>query len=109
MLSARLAFSSTRAAQTPTKPKVRAITAFVRLDAKNYQHQLADALTVLHKTEAEFKSSGYEVETIRFTTQPLAELTSGLSENDALAFLGKLDELAVKEKVAANIGPAMLH
>jgi uncharacterized protein (UPF0210 family) len=95
--------------QAETKPKVRAITAFVRLDSKNYQHQLADALTVLHKTEAEFKSQGYEVETIRFTTQPLADLTSGLSEDRALAFLGKLDELAVNERVDANIGPAMLH
>jgi uncharacterized protein len=93
----------------PSKPKVRAITAFVRLDSKNYQHQLADALTVLHKTEAEFRSQGYEIETIRFTTQPLADLTSGLSEDQALAFLGQLDQLAVKEKVDANIGPAMLH
>jgi uncharacterized protein (UPF0210 family) len=106
-LAAILALSCITQAQT--RPKVRAITAFVRLDSKNYQHQLADALTVLHKTEAEFKSQGYEVETIRFTTQPLAELTSGLSEDRALAFLGKLDELAVNEKVDANIGPAMLH
>jgi uncharacterized protein (UPF0210 family) len=109
-LAAVIAASCTFTAQAqPAKPKVRAITAFVRLDAKNYQHQLAEALTVLHETEAEFKSQGYEVETIRFTTQPLAELTSGLSEEQALAFLGQLDQLAVKEKVAANIGPAMLH
>jgi len=105
-----LAFACTLATQAQTaKPKVRAITAFVHLDAKNYQHQLAEALTLLHKTEAEFQSQGYEVETIRFTTQPLADLTSGLSEDQALAFLGKLDQLAVKEKVDANIGPAMLH
>src|SRR5216683_707466 len=104
------AFSCTLVTQAQTtKPKVRAITAFVRLDSKNYQHQLAEALTVLHKTEAEFKSQGYEIETIRFTTQPLAELTSGMSEDQALAFLGQLDQLAVKEKVDANIGPAMLH
>src|SRR6266851_9447251 len=105
-----VSFSCTLVTQAQTtKPKVRAITAFVRLDAKNYQHHLAEALTVLHKTEAEFKSQGYEIETIRFTTQPLAELTSGMSEDQALAFLGKLDQLAVKEKVDANIGPAMLH
>jgi hypothetical protein len=109
-LAAILAFSCSLAAQAqPTKPKVRAITAFVHLDSKNYQHQLADALTVLHKTKAEFESQGYEVETIRFTTQPLAELTSGMPEDQALAFLGKLDELAVKENVAANIGPGMMH
>src|ERR1700733_11787212 len=95
VLSALVPAHATSAA---TKPKVRAITAFVRLDSKNYQHQLAEALTVLHKTEAEFKSQGYDVETIRFTTQPLAQLTSGLSEHQALAFLGQLDQLAVREK-----------
>jgi uncharacterized protein (UPF0210 family) len=110
ILAATLAFSCTLATQAQTaKPKVRAITAFVRLDAKNYQHQLGDALTVLHKAEAEFQSAGYEVETIRFTTQPLADLTSGLSEDQALAFLAQLDQFAEKEKIRGNIGPAMLH
>ncbi|HEY1993595.1 MAG TPA: DUF711 family protein [Edaphobacter sp.] len=109
-VAAVLALSCTLATQAQTaKPKVRAITAFVRLDAKNYQHQLAEALIVLHKTEAEFKSAGYEVETIRFTTQPLADLTAGLTEDQALAFLGQLDQLSVKENVRGNIGPAMLH
>jgi uncharacterized protein len=106
------ASANAHAASSPadsSKPKVRAITAFVRLDAKNYQHQLADALTVLHKTKTEFESRGYQVETIRFTTQPLADLTANLSEEQALAFLGQLDALAAKENVAANIGPAMLH
>src|SRR5258708_8572953 len=108
--AAIFAFSCTLVTQAQTaKPKVRAITAFVRLDAKNYQHQLAEALTVLHKTEAEFQSEGYEVESIRFVTQPLADLTSGMSEDQALAFLAQLDQLAVKEKVRGNIGPAMLH
>jgi uncharacterized protein (UPF0210 family) len=110
IVAATLALSCTLATHAQTaKPKVRAITAFVRLDSKNYQYQLADALTVLHKTEGDFKSRGYEVETIRFTTQPLAELTAGMSEDQALAFLGQLDQLAVKEKVDANIGPAMMH
>jgi uncharacterized protein (UPF0210 family) len=108
ILAATLAFSCALAAQT-TKPKVRAITAFVRLDSQNYERQLAEALGVLNRTKAEFKSQGYEVETIRFTTQPLAQLTAGLTEDQALAFLAKLDALAVKENVAANIGPAILH
>jgi uncharacterized protein len=108
-LSASANAHATSSPADSSKPKVRAITAFVRLDAKNYQHQLADALTVLHKTKTEFESRGYQVETIRFTTQPLADLTANLSEEQALAFLGQLDALAAKENVAANIGPAMLH
>ena len=103
-----LSFSFAALAET-TKPKVRAITAFVRLDSKNYQQQLADALVVLRKTKSEFESQGYEVQSIRFTTQPLADLTSGMSEDQALAFLAKLDQLSVKEDVRGDVGPAMLH
>ncbi len=97
---------------TPTassNPKVRAITGFVRLDRAMYEKQVADALVVLRKVKAEFESSGYEVETVRLTTQPLAELVVGMSEEQALAFLAQLDELSVKEKFLPNVGPGMLH
>jgi uncharacterized protein len=107
--AAILALSCLTLHSQTTKPKVRAITAFVRLDPQNYEHQLAEALTVLRKTKSEFESQGYEVQSIRFTTEPLAELTAGLTEDQALAFLGKLDALSVKESVSANIGPATVH
>ena len=90
-------------------PKVRAITAFVRVDRTNFLKQIEDAVFVLRRAESEFKSLGYDVETIRITTQPLAELVSGLSEEQALAFLKNLDDLSVKENFSANIGPAALH
>jgi uncharacterized protein (UPF0210 family) len=92
-----------------SNPKVRAITAFVRLDRATYQKQIADALVVLRKVKAEFESSGYEVETVRVTTQPLAELVAGLSEDQALDFLAQLDKLSVKENFLPNVGPGMLH
>ena len=107
--AAILALSCLSLHSQTTKPKVRAITAFVRLDPQNYEHQLAEALTVLRKTKSEFESQGYQVQSIRFTTQPLAELTAGLTEDQALAFLAKLDQLSVKESVSANIGPATVH
>jgi uncharacterized protein (UPF0210 family) len=94
--------------QTP-KPKVRAITAFVLIDRTNLQKQIEDAVVVLHRAESEFKSSGYEVETIRITTQPLSQLVSGLSEEQALAFLENLDDLSAKEGFIPNIGPALLR
>src|SRR5229473_8714008 len=85
-----------------SNPKVRAITGFVRLDRATYQKQVADALVVLRRVKAEFESSGYEVETLRLTTQPLAELVAGLSEEKALAFLAQLDDLSVKENFLPN-------
>ena len=104
------AFSQT--ASTPassSNPKVRAITGFVRLDRNTYQQQIADALLVLRKVQSEFQSSGYEVQSLRITTQPLAELVAGLSEDQALAFVGQLDQLSVKENFIPNVGPAMMH
>src|SRR5207245_6627276 len=80
-------------------PKVRAITGFVRLDASAYQKQIADALVVLRKVKAEFESSGYEVETLRLTTQPLDELGAGMSEDQRSNFLRQLDEHRVTAKL----------
>jgi uncharacterized protein len=105
----QLTAASRPAAAQSSNPKVRAITAFVRLDPANYQKQIDDAVAVLDKAKAEFSSSGYEVETIRITTQPLAELVAGMSEDKALEFLRELDSLSVKDNFIPNVGPAMLR
>ncbi len=105
---ALMAQAGTVAAQSQN-PKVRAITAFVRLDQGNYRKQIDETLVVLKQAKAEFAASGYEVETIRITTQPLAELVAGMPEDKALAFLRELDDLSVKDNFIPNVGPAMLH
>ena len=90
------------------RPKVRAITGFVRLDPAHYVEQVDAALAVLHDAKREFQSRGYEVETIRIVTQPLAELVRGQTESQALAYLGKLDALSAQDGFMPDIGPAML-
>ena len=107
-LALSLATPPTAPAQS-AKPKVRAITAFVRLDRGTWQSQIAEALRTLRLAKSEFESSGYEVETLRITTQPVAELTAGLSESQALDFLKQLDQLSAKENFLPNVGPGMLH
>jgi uncharacterized protein len=92
-----------------SKPKVRAITGFVRLDLAHYQQQIADTLVVLRETKHQFEAAGYEVETVRITTQPLGQLVSGVGDPEALAFLKTLDELSVKENFLPNVGPAMMQ
>jgi uncharacterized protein (UPF0210 family) len=109
VISLQAVAQSSSAPAASSNPKVRAITGFVRLDRPTYRKQITDALVVLRRAKAEFESSGYEVETLRLTTQPLAELVSGLSEEKALAFLAQLDDLSVKENFLPNLGPAMLH
>jgi uncharacterized protein len=102
-------FAVTAAAEDYTKPKVRAITAFVNLERANYVGQIAAALAVLHEAQRGFEREGYTVESVRITTQPLAELVRGLSDTDAFAYLKAIDELAAKENFLPNIGPAMLR
>ncbi|HXN22438.1 MAG TPA: DUF711 family protein [Candidatus Dormibacteraeota bacterium] len=90
------------------KPKVRAITAFVRLDHATYQTQIADAVKMLKYAKTVYESRGYEVQTIRISTQPFPEYTKGLKPEEVLAFFRDYDALAGKENFDASIGPAML-
>lgn len=91
-----------------TKPKVRAITAFVRLVPTTYESQLKDALVVLRAVQSQFSQEGYETETLRIVTQPLAELVQGQTEPQALAYLKEIDGLGARENFIPNIGPAMM-
>jgi uncharacterized protein len=103
------AASAATEATGSTKPKVRAITAFVRLERATYTQQVNDALAVLRSAKSEFESRGYEVETVRIVTQPLAELIQGQSDAEALKFLKSFDDLAAKESFIPNVGPGMMH
>jgi uncharacterized protein (UPF0210 family) len=95
-------------ASAQEKPKVRTITAFIRLDAGQYTQQVADALTMLRNAKARYELAGYEVESIRITTQPFPEYTHGLTKEATLAFFHDLDNLAKKENVSIGIGPALM-
>ena len=91
------------------KPTIRAVTAFLRLDRPHYKEQIQDTLEFLRRAKAAFTKKGYNVETIRITTQPFPEYTKDLSAEQALAFLRDYDALAVKEGFDASIGPAMMN
>ena len=67
-------------------PKIRTVTAFVRLNRATYQAQVAEALKMLHAAKDAFTKAGYEVETLRITTQPFPEYTKGLTSEQALEF-----------------------
>ncbi len=113
LLAAAIYVCSARAQQksapVPEKPKIRAITAFINLDRTQYQEQVADALKLLRRAQTTFESRGYQVQTIRIATQPFSEYTKGLTTEQAVAFFKEYDALAVREKFAASIGPAMLN
>lgn len=103
------ACAATAEAEDYTKPKVRAITAFVTLERASFARQIAATLGVLREAQRDLEHEGYTVESVRITTQPLAELLHGQSDAEALAYLKELNDLAAKENFLPNIGPAMLR
>jgi uncharacterized protein (UPF0210 family) len=100
-------FLFTAAAQADPPPRVRAITAFVRVDPKDLRPQIDEALKVLRSVRSAFAARGYETQTIRIVTQPLAQLIAGRDEAGALGLLKALDDLGREENFIPNVGPAM--
>ena len=96
-------------ASSQEKPKIRTITAFLRLDPGQYKQQVTDTLTMLRNAKARYGLAGYEVQTIRITTQPFPEYTHGMTKEAALAFFHDLDALAKQENVSIAIGPALMN
>ena len=65
-------------------------------------------MTVLRQAKAAIEKGGYEVQTIRITTQPFTEYIGERSTTEALAFFESLDELSKKDSFMLNIGPLTL-
>lgn len=101
-----LAVATLAAAQA--RPKVRAITAFIRIDAAHYSAQVGEAVKFLNAARAEYKAAGFEVETIRVVTQPLGDYTKGMTRADALALLRKYGELGTALGFSPNLGAVQL-
>ena len=95
-------------AEETQRPKIRAITAFVHIDRANYLDEIAGALKTLRQARADYEKQGYQVESIRITTQPFTDYVSEMSHEEALQFLRRYDALAQRESFDANIGPALL-
>jgi uncharacterized protein (UPF0210 family) len=91
-----------------SRPKVRAITAFINIDAKSYEAQYADTMRFLDSAREQYRAAGWDVEGVRIVTQPFPQYIRGMKPEAALAFFHKLDELATKLKFNPNIGAAMI-
>jgi uncharacterized protein len=95
----------TAAAATERKPKIRTITAFVRIDSSQYRQQIEETITMLRQAKGAFEKSGYEVQTVRITTQPFPQYVGGRSAAEALDFFKSLDDLSKRDSFMLNIGP----
>ncbi|MGA2256614.1 MAG: DUF711 family protein, partial [Thermoguttaceae bacterium] len=66
------------------KPRIRTITAFVRIEPAKYRQQIEEAVAVLRQGKAAFEKRGYEVQTIRITTQSFTQYIGDPPRAEAL-------------------------
>ncbi len=92
-----------------SRPKVRAVTAFVDINAKNYPAQFEATMRFLNGARDAYRRAGFEVETVRIVTQPFPRYAAGMKREDAVAFFHKLNDLAATSGFSLNIGPSMLN
>ncbi len=90
------------------KPRIRAITGFITIDAKSYASQIQEAVTFLSQVRDAVKAAGYDVAGIRISTQPFPQYTRELKRTDAMAVLHGINDLATTLRFAPNVGPAMV-
>jgi uncharacterized protein len=95
-------------APEPPKTKIRAITAFVRVDRSSYQIQMDEAIKFLKIARTTFESRDFKVQTLRIATQPFPDYTQGMSRDEAIQFFRNLDGILQNDSVILSVGPAYL-
>ncbi len=92
-----------------SRPRIRAVTAFVEIDMNNYAAKMEEAQKFLAGAREALNRAGFEGAGGRITTQPFPLYTKGMQREEALDLIRKLREAATKGRTGLNIGAAMLN
>jgi uncharacterized protein (UPF0210 family) len=84
--------------------RIRTITAGVTLSSLADTLAIRDAILFLKHASEEFTSRGYEVQTLRISTQNFYLYSKGLSTDQTLASLITIDRLAGRNNIRISIG-----
>ncbi len=106
-LLAMLAFSIRIAASTSDVFRIRTITAGLQLESITDIKQVEEAMAFLQQIRKNIESRGYEVQTLRLATQPLAEYLPDWIRSSAVDAIKTLDQLAMEQRMAFSIGPVI--
>jgi uncharacterized protein (UPF0210 family) len=91
------------------RPRIRAVTAFIEVDQKNYAQTIEDTQKFLAGAKDALNAAGFEGAGGRITTQPFPQFTKGMPRDEAITLIRKMREVASKGRSGFNIGSAMLH
>jgi uncharacterized protein (UPF0210 family) len=100
-------FAPLLGARTGKSFRIRAVTAGVPLEHASDTRPLDSALAFLRDARDDLRSGGWEVQTIRAATQPLAEYLPDWSTSAGLDSLAALDEAMVDADAAFSVGPVI--
>src|ERR1700719_1689614 len=92
-----------------SRPRIRAVTAFIEIDRNNYAAKIDETQKFLATAKEALNRAGFEGAGGRITTQPFPVYTKGMQREDALDLIRKLRESASKARTGLNIGAAMLN
>jgi len=87
--------------------RIRAITAGVRIQSVSDPAPMGEAVAFLQKARDAYVAQGYEVQTLRLATQPLAQYLPDWNSPAALDALAALDRMAVDNDVVLSVGPVL--
>ena len=87
--------------------RIRTLTAGVTLKGAGDVAALEGALAMLDRVRSAFRNEGYEVQTIRVATQPLAGSPSLAGHKDAIPQLAALDGAAAARGAVLSLGPVL--
>jgi uncharacterized protein len=87
--------------------KIRTITAGVNLKSISDLATIEAAISFLQRASVTFRNQGYEIQTLRIATQPLAQYLNSKSRKDALADLKKIDRVVSDNNLVLSIGPVI--
>jgi uncharacterized protein (UPF0210 family) len=87
--------------------RIRTITAGVNLESTSDLKTIESAIEFLQRTRKKFEDAGYEIQTVRIATQPLAQYLNGKSRTDAIADLKRIDNVLSEKNVILSIGPVI--
>lgn len=97
------------ASAADSRPRIRAVTAFIEIDAHNYAAKIEETQKFLAGAKDAFNRAGFDGAGGRITTQPFPLYTKNLRRADAVELIRKIRAIASKGHSGINIGPAMIH
>ena len=87
--------------------RIRTITAGVPLQNLNNLAPAETAVAFLQQARKAYETEGYEVQTLRIATQPLAEFLPDWNKPSSIQALRTLDTFAVDNNLMCSIGPVI--